>query len=1059
MKKYAITLSALLMAATSYAQNNNITGVVVDENGEELIGATIKPANGKGGTVTDLNGNFNMELDSNTKSIIVSFVGYTPKVIKLHSKNNKYKVVLQPDAKTIKDVVVIGYGTVKKGDVTASISKVNAENIEDRPNTNVASLLQGQLAGVEIRNTSGAPGGEVSVNIRGSVSLNDPEATGDFTDNTNPLYVVDGIPMDESFELSDLEAHDIASVEVLKDASSSAIYGSRGANGVILVTTKGSQKQGKFSISATANFSLQQVNRSLDVMTGNEWAQWMSKITDNRYVSQYGNMGAQSGDGEIIKSLLNGHAGYQDYTTYRGDIRWSIPGHPGISYIDWQKQMFRLAPQQQYGLSASGSTRQGNYRMSINYTDQDGIIKGTGYQKVSVSLAGQTTVNKLTLGVSAAPSLAVYKGPSTSGGSSSDKTNLGILTMVPVAEDEAGVYTGSYPYDSYAWASKTQTNAFVKLNYISRERQVFNLRTSAFLNIDIMKGLKARLTGSWNMRHEARRNFVPSNTVSNYYYNGEGVNSSASWWDKKNHSFTLQGQLDYNKKWGKHSLGAMLGWSVSSSMYADDIRLDAENFIGDGIHSFTSSTADITSAKNSITTQSRMVSYYGRAIYNYNDRYLLNVSLRRDGSSRFGLNRQWGTFPAFSGAWRMSNESFWPENFFIKSAKLRMSYGLNGRNNIRTDAIRTTLTPRIYYFGEDRNRGYGLNNMGNNDLGWQKVDSWDFAIDLGMLKNRLSFSIDYYYKRTRNLLYQLSLPAISGYSKAYFNIGSIANKGWDFEIRSVNLNKPLIWTTTLNLGIQSSKALNLGGNDRIESGYNARGGGGKTQLLEVGSAVGDYYLYDAIGVFKSQDELDNYPHITSATVGSIKLRDVDGDGKITSNDRIHAGNPRPDVTFGFINNFQWKNWILNMTVTGQVGGKIFAATGFTGPLDSPLGKTPTKNMMSWFQDMFYSESDPGNGSVPCVWNQTGYGNTTRNLYSSDYVKLQNVTLGYLLKMPKKAMVKSLTVQLSIENALQWDRYDAGYSPEGAIRTSSTSTYDEVAYPMARTYSVGLKVNL
>ncbi len=1058
MKKNIILLSALLMASATYAQDV-ITGVVVDDNGDELIGATIKPTNGKGGVTTNMDGKFTLNADNSVKSFVVSYVGYTPKVVKINPKNKTYKIALQPDAHSIKDVVVIGYGTVKKGDVTASVSKVDGETIEDRPNTNVASLLQGQLAGVEIRNTSGAPGGETTVNVRGSVTLNDPESTGDFTDNTNPLYVVDGIPMDESFELSDLDAHDIASIEVLKDASSSAIYGSRGANGVIIVTTKGTQKQGRFSISATANFSLQQVNRTLDVMTGSEWAQWMSKITDNRYVNQFGSIGAQSGDGEVIKSLLNGHAAYTDYTTYRGDMRWNIPGHPGITYIDWQKQMFRLAPQQQYGIAASGSTKQGSYRISVNYTDQDGIIKGTGYQRISASLSGQTTVNKITFGVSSAPSLAVYTGPSTSGGSSSDKTNLGILTMVPIAEADAGVYTGSYPYDNYAWASKTASNAYVKLERIKRERQVFNLRSTAFINVDVMKGLKARLTGSWNMRHEARRNFIPSNTVSNYYYVGEGVNSSAYWWDKKNHSFTLQAQVDYNKKWGKHSLGAMAGWSLSASMYADDIRTEAENFVGDGIESFTHATADITSVKNSITTNSHMVSYFGRAIYNYNDLYLLNVSLRRDGSSKFGLNNQWATFPAFSAAWRISNEKFWPKKFFVNSAKARLSYGLNGRNNIRTDAIRTTLTPKVYYFGDNRSRGYGLNNMGNNDLGWQKVDSWDAALDLGFLKNRLSLSVDYYYKRTRNLLYQLSLPAISGYSKAYFNIGSIANKGVDLEMRSINLVKPLKWVTTLNLGFQSSKVLNLGGNDKIESGYNARGGGGKTQILEVGRAVGDYYLYDAIGVFQSQEELDNYPHITGATVGSIKLRDTDGDGKITSKDRIYAGNPRPDVTFGLINNFQWKNWNLNVTVTGQFGGKIFAATGFTGPLDSPLGKTPTKNMMSWFQDMYYSEQEPGNGSVPSVWTATGYGNTTRNLYSSDYIKLQNITLGYLLKLSPKAIVRSLTFQLSVENALQWDRYDAGYSPEGAIRTSSTSTYDEVAYPQARIYCLGLKLNL
>lgn len=1036
-----------------------IKGTVLDDNGEPLIGASVKISTG-GGTAADLDGNFKLTVENDAKSLTVSYVGYKSKTVKLQESRSFYKIVLQLETTTIKDVVVIGYGAVKKGDVTASVSKVDAEDIEDRPVTNTASLLQGELAGVEIRNTSGAPGGEVNVNVRGSVTLNDPETSGDFTDNTNPLYVVDGVPMDEDFDLSMLNVSDIASIEVLKDASSSAIYGSRGANGVIIVTSKRPDKNtGRFSINASANFSLQQVNKKLDVMSGDQWASWMSKITDQRWIDNYSKQGATTEDGAIIRSLMNGHAEYRDYTSYRGDPRWKIAGHPGLSYIDWQEQMLRIAPQQQYNVSAMGQTKESSYRVSVGYANQQGIIRGTDYKRLSATLQGQTTVGMVTFGVSAAPSLAVSNGASTSGGSSSDKTNLGILRQVPIAESAAGLETGAYPYDNYAWASKTSTNSYVKLDRISREKQTFLLRSSAFVRVKPMKGLVAELLGSWNMRHEARRNFVPSNTVSAYSYTGEGAQSTGEWWDKKSHNFSLQATVNYEHKFGKHGLNGMLGWSVSQSKYADDVHSYAENFINDQLIGYTLTSADVYKLSNTITTSTRMVSYFARAIYNYDERYLLNVSLRRDGSSKFGDNTRWATFPAFSAAWRISNESFWPEDFVINSAKVRMSYGLNGRNNIRMDAIKTTMTNVVTYFGDNRVRGYALNKLGNPDLGWQKVDSWDFAIDMGLWKNRLSFSIDYYYKRTRNLLYQLQLPAISGYDQAYFNIGSIENHGLDIELKSINILKPFKWTTSLNLGFQGSKVIDLGGNDHIECGYNARGNGGKTQILEVGRAVGDYYLYDAIGVFQSQEELNSYPHITSATVGSLKLRDVNGDGVINSDDRIYCGNPRPDVTFGLTNRFNYKNWELSILITGQFGGKIFAASGFTGNLDSPRGQTPNNNMLDKWENMYFSESDPGDGSTPCVWNAVGYGNTTRNLYSSDYVRLKNMMLSYKFPMNKKAFVKGLTVMLSVENLAQWDRYDAGYSPEGAVRMSSTSCYDEVAYPLARTYSLGVKVNM
>lgn len=1069
MNKLIAILALLLMALGGYAQRN-ITGTVVDDNGEPLIGATVK-ATDSNGTVTDLDGNFKITVADNVKTLRVSYIGYKPGIIKLNATKNQYKLALQLETTTIKDVVVIGYGAVKKGDITSAISKIDGEEIEDRPVNNVADLLQGQLAGVEISNNSGTPGGKTTINVRGSVTLNDYVASGDDTDNTAPLYVVDGVPMDDDFDLSSFDAHDIASIEVLKDASSSAIYGSRGANGVIIITTKQPDKSGRFTIAGTANFSLQQVNKHIDMMSGSEYARWANAMANQRYVNQYGAQGAEADDGMLIRSTLTGKSNFSsinagNYQAYLRDIRWTIPGHPGLTYIDWQNEAYRIAPQQQYSLSASGSNKQSSFRVSFAYTKQDGIIRGSGYERFSGSAQGQTKIDRFTFGVSIAPSLSVYNAVGTN--SATDPINLNILTAVPVAEAEAGVLTGSYPYSYYAFASDSSSNPVVKLENTKQERQLFRMLSNAFLKIDIMDGLKAEITGTWNMRLQSTRNFSPSTTKNLYRFNadgGEGVGTKGSWTDKKGHTFSLQALLNYNQTFDKHNVNGMLGWSISNTRWSDSSQSSAEDYITDAVEGYTLNSADITKLDVAYTTASRMVSYFGRGIYNYDNRYVVNLSLRRDGSSRFGENTRWATFPSFSLGWRISNEDFWPEDFIVNSLKFRMSYGQNGRSNIRPNAIKSSLATATVYFDGVAQNGYKLSSLGNVDLGWQKTDSWDFAFDVGILKNRISFAIDYYIKHTGNMLYQMYLPAISGYETAYFNIGKIRNSGVDIEMKTINITKPFKWTSTLNIGFQTNKVLDLGGNDRIMSGTSAYGSG-KTQILEVGERVGDYYLYDYLGVFTSQADLDSYPHVATAQVGGIKVRDANGDGKIDENDRIRCGNPRPDITIGMSHRFTWKNWELYFLITSQFGGKIFAGqVGTKGYFNHPQGSySGSRNMFAEYgENMWLSEDNPGDGQTPAAWlTNSGYnfGGTTRNLYSSDYIKLKNISLTYRFKLPKKGLIRSLNVMFSIENALQWDRYDAGYSPESsAIQNSSMSAYDLVAYPTARIYSLGVKFSL
>ncbi|MBO4660834.1 MAG: TonB-dependent receptor [Prevotella sp.] len=1066
-----VALFILLMTTVSGYAQREITGVVVDDEGEPLIGAVVKVSDSKG-SVTDLDGKFVINVDKKDQSLQVSYIGYKTNTVKLVSGKNVYKIVLQLEATTIDDVVVIGYGAVKKGDVTAAVSKIDGDELEDRPVTNTADLLQGQLAGVEISSNSGMPGGKTTVNVRGSVTLNDvlSNGDGDQTDNTAPLYVVDGIPMDDEFDMSQMEAHDIASIEVLKDASSSAIYGSRGANGVIIITTKKPDKTEKVSITASANYSLQQVTRKVGVMSGNEWSRWVYNMNNQRYIDKYGDIGAEESDGMLIRTVLAGHSNFDALNagttqTYMYDPRWVIPGHPGLSYIDWQEAAYHTAPQQQYSVSASGSNKQSNFRVSVNYTNQDGIIRGTGYERFSATAQGQAKIDRFTFGISISPTLSVFEAQAIN--TAQDSKNLTILSMVPVAESEAGVNTAAYPYNYYAFSSSSSSNPILRITKSRDERQLYQMRSNAFVKVDVIDGMTAEVTGTWNMRQQSTRSFVPSTLQNLHTFNangGEGQNTTSSWADTKNQYFALQTILNYNKTFGKHSINGMLGWTISSTKWADKSSSSVEDFINDASEGYTNTSVTINKLANNYSTPTKMISYFGRGIYNYNNRYVVNVSLRRDGSSRFGENTRWATFPSISANWRISNESFWPKGFFMNLLKFRMSYGQNGRSNIRTNAVRSALSSAIVYFNGVEQKGYKLGSVGNPDLGWQKTDSWDIALDIGMFKNRISMSIDYYIKNTSSMLYQMELASVSGFDRAYFNIGKIRNYGIDIEMKTINIVKPFKWTSSLNLGFQRNKVLDLGGNDRIMSGTTAYGSG-KTQILEVGHRVGDYYLYDYMGVFTSQEDLDSYPHVATAQVGGIKVRDVNSDGIIDENDRIRCGNPRPDITIGFSNRFTYKNWDLSFLITSQWGGKLFAGqVGTKGLLDHPQGSyAGLRNMMSSYENMWYSEENPGDGQTPAAWlTNSGYnfGGTTHNLYSTDYIKLKNVTLSYRFKIPKNKLVKSLSLLISIENALQWDKYDIGYSPESsAIQNSSMSAYDLVAYPTARVYSLGLKFGM
>lgn len=738
MKHILFTLLLASASISGMAQNTKtIHGVITDGNGDPVIGATIKV--GKQGTVTDMDGKYTLSVPNGTHQVEVSYIGM--KTRKVNIKGDQASATLQEDSKMMDEVVVIGYGSVKKGDVTNAVAKVKGDQLKDRPVSNVASALQGELAGVEIRTTSGAPGSGVQINVRGATSINE-------SGNSNPLFVVDGVPMDDDFDLVNLNPQDIESIEVLKDASSSAIYGSRGANGVVIITSRKGNDDGKVRVNFSADYSLSAPERYMDIMSPTEWIEWRKKANNVRYVNQYGLKGAKETDTYAERIAIIGSVS----GNYVNDPRWDMPNYGGLSLIDWQKEIFQTALAQNYNLSVSSGNKNSNFRASLGYVNQEGIVIKTGFERINLKMSAQTTIkDKLTLGFDLAPQFTVTKGGNVDG---KDNTAQQALTLAPVAEAEAGLYTSAQPYTRYLWAGST-VSPIANMEYSGYRDEKIRLNASAFARYQILPELTAEVLGSWLFVNSERHRFTPSSLNRYWASYPEGYYSVGNWTGSRSHKYLGQATATYNKDFGKHHLNVVGGWSVEMTKDGSSFTIGATQYPNNALNGGFSDMTTVTLKNVSAVynTEDRLVSYFGRAEYGFDSRYLLNASIRRDGSSRFGKNKKWGTFPAVSGAWRASNEKFWKNSWLVNQAKLRISYGVNGSNAIPNNSAYGVLSNSNYSQDGKLTTGFIPGSTANDDLGWQKTDSWNAGIDLGLFNNRISLAVDYYMKNIRDMLY------------------------------------------------------------------------------------------------------------------------------------------------------------------------------------------------------------------------------------------------------------------------------------------------------------------
>ncbi|WP_415327642.1 SusC/RagA family TonB-linked outer membrane protein [Chryseobacterium sp. MMS23-Vi53] len=931
--------------------------------------------------------------------------------------------------KDIEEVVIIAYGTQKKGEVTGAVGRVSAESFKSRPIARVDQALTGQIAGVKTRSTTGKPGEPLEIRVRGTASI---------SASNSPVYVVDGMVVDD---MANISSDDVQSIEVLKDAASTAMYGSRGSNGVVIVTTK-KGVSGKPSFSFSQYYGVQTIEKKLDIMNSAEWIDYATEAINKKWVALA--PGNSASDSYAVRANYFGLANATDYNlaniNYMIDPRW---GTNQVANIDWQDQFYRPAAIQSYQLAVRGGSQNVKYMISGAYFDQDGLAINTGFNRFNLSAVIDVNLSdKWKAGISLRPSYSQSYGATVDG-----KDNLAhkMLSMVPVAEVGAGLYTNFWKNTRYRWAGSTQSPIGVMEN-TTNDTNEFRLLSSLYVSYDILPNLNLKLSGGATNNFNINNGYTPTfDLITNI----PGQVSIASRRTVNYNRYLGEGLLSYKKTFGEsHSVNAIAGYSAENYRTTTQYNRN-KGFPNDDLKTFNFTQS--ASVLNSEYTASEwmLVSMFGRVNYDYQKKYMLSASIRRDGSSRFGWNNLWGTFAAFGAGWKVDQENFLKDVKWLNNLKLRYSWGENGNNSIGEYRAFGTLSGGNYSFGGNLSNGLIPNTIPNPDLTWEKTRSSDFGLELGLF-NRIDFTADYYVKKTNDLLLEQPIAAVSGYTTMWKNVGSVQNKGLELDLSTKNLVGQFRWNTSANIAFNKNKVLQLGAdNAPIYTGFSS-----STNIIQVGQELNSFYLYEAIGVLSSADIANsNVAKTVGAIAGDVKYRDVNGDGKIDENDRHIIGGPTPDYYWGFTNTFSYKNWDLSIFFQGQKGGYSYALLGRA--IDR-TGMGTTTNVMGNWANRWRSDEDPGDGKTPRLDGTTGSLLDTRWLYDATYIQLKNITLGYNFSqdMASKLKISNLRIYVSLENVWRKDHYYGGYNPE-SVQSDGT---DYGAYPNAKVYMMGLNFN-
>ncbi len=1025
--------------------DQTITGRVTDgATGSGLPGVSVVVKGTSRGTTTDTDGNYRLNVPDQGVTLVFSFIGYATQEVAAGNRST-LDITLATDDKTLSEIVVVGYGTQNRRELTGSVASLKTTTIKDQPVPNVVEGLAGRMPGVLIQQNTGSPGNAPSIKVRG---------LGSISAGNGPLVVVDGQPLNSGTQtnaggLNQLNPNDIDKIDVLKDASATAIYGSRGANGVVMVTTKRG-KSGQNRINFDYYIGSQEVSKKMSVLNAQQFAEYNKEATNTAYLERV--PGASVNDPNSARPAGLRYR-YPQGVEFPG-VNFNDPA--SLTSYDYQDMIFRKAPISNYQLSASGGSEKVQYFLSGNYFKQDGIIQKSGINRYTVrSNVDAQLTSKLKVGVSFSPTYQTESRVNSDGHWANNgviNAALTLLPFIPIYQPGTNVYNSELYYATpYDWSGVT--NPVANITEVDNNVTQLRLLGNAYAELSLYKTLRYRGTVGADVNY-LRQNYyqtsaIPTSSLlpltpnSAYAYTNQNIN-----W-VTNH--TLNYTLDLGNT---HHIEALVGMEAQRNDF-EESQVNANNFPNDVVRTINAGTI---TGGTSNRTQWTLASYFARVIYNYKDRYLFNASIRSDGSSRFGETNRFGTFPSASVGWRIIEESFMKSVPVITDLKLRASYGLSGNNAFTTNypAI-GVLSKDNYVFGNTLSNGLATSSVANPRLGWEKSRQVDVGLDIGLFQNRVFLTVDYYNRITTDLLLSVQVPTLTGFTTSVQNIGKVENKGMEFALSTRNINGSgtgFTWTTDLNLSFNRNNVLALGPNgDAIIN----NSGIGSTNITVVGKPLGNFYGYQQLGIFQNQAQLDAYPHFSDSRPGDIKYADVNGDGKIDANDRTIIGNNQPDFIYGITNSLSFKGFDLGIVAQGVQGGQILnLSRRFFENLEG------NQNQLTVVEGRWHSEQNPGDGKTPRANSRSTGSNgqvSSRWVESASYFRIRNITLGYNFPqaLTQKAKIQTFRLYVGVQNAVTFSKY-LGYNPEvSGYEGPLTGGVDYGSYPLARTYTVGLNL--
>ena len=1017
-----------------------VKGRVTDESGAPVIGATVILKGTTVGTATNATGEYAIDIRQADAVLVYSLIGYNKVEVALSEGQTQADVTLKSEAIAMDNVVVVGYGVQNKRDVTTAISSIKAEDFADMPTADFRDAMAAKMPGVQVLTLGGQPDGNVSIRIRGIQSA---------TSGNDPLYVIDGVPCDAR-AFSNLESSDIESLEVLKDASAAAIYGSRGSCGVILITTKRGEGE-RPVVSYDGQFSVSSVSKTIDMLNAYEFAKIFKEARDGAYLF---NVPTGSIDDPYEDRPQTYHRVDPLITAYLQDKTGTMTD------TDWQDAIFRTAYSTKHSVSVSGRTKTLGYYIGANYLYREGTIIGSDFERYSLRANIDGKRNRLKYGVSFSPSYSKTNYIS----SDTQYGDDGVIASALMAPPVFPVYNtdGSYNWDMNGFLRvnswDTQTNEVLNPVALALEiddvREKINILGNAYVSYEFIKGLEYKFTAGGDyysyIRNYYRPSYIPLR--GHKYYDDLSAPKAQNNMNSYFH-WTISNQLSFNRTFGDHSVNAVAVYEAEKQGIQTSQIVGTGTAGDDKIRTTKGKTIDLTETYNNKYAYT-FASWLVRAQYSYKGRYMVSASIRGDGSSRFAPNTRWGYFPAASVGWRMSDESFLRDVKWVDDLKIRASVGQTGNAQIGNSEYLALYGSTNIDLGNGLTSQVYPTQIANNDLGWEKNTQYNVGLDVSLWRGTLGFTADYYYSKTTDMLFDVPVSSVSGLTSSNVNIGSMQNKGIELALTSRRSFGDFSYAFAANWSLNRNKVLSLGDENADiikESSY-----AGGYYLTRVGQPVGCYYLLVQDGIFHNQEELDSYPHFDTTTIGDFRFVDANGNGILEKDaDRVIVGNYMPDFYYGFSVNLSYKGFDLAANFQGVYGNEILNLER-----RYLLNMEASSNMMKESLQRYpYGEL---NRATRKSSGNNGACTSTFHLEDGSYLRLQNLSLGYTFpdRWTRKAGISKLRIYVQGTNLFTWTDY-SGYNPE--VNKRSTDALrpgeDYCSYPLSRTFSVGVNFNL